>query len=88
MWYEDVLDKLCEDLIECLGICGGYFYTYLHIFKTHRPLLAACCHLRSNGVDYIYNCLQTLWTHGLSHNVLMTFVKDHQDWFIFFLLLH
>ncbi len=86
MWCEDVLDKPCEDLVGCLGVLGGYFYTHLHICKTQRPLLAACSHLRTDGVDDIHNCLQTLWTDGLSHVALMAFAKDHQDWFISFSL--
>ncbi len=84
MWCKDILDKPWEDLVECFGVLGGYFYTHLHICKTHRPLLAAYCHLKSDGVDDIHDRLQTLYTHGLSHDNLMAFAKDHQDWFIFF----
>ncbi len=84
MWCEDVLDKPCEDLVGCLGVLGGYFYTHLHICKTHRPLLATCCHFRTDRVDNIHDLLQMLWIHGLSHDALMDFAKDHQDWFVFF----
>ncbi len=79
MWCEDVLDKPCKDLVGCLGVLESYFYTHLHICKTHRLLLAAYCHLRTDGVDNIHDCLQTLWTHGLSYDALMTFAKDYQD---------
>lgn len=60
MWYKDVLDKLYEDLVGYLGVLGDYFYTHLHICKTHCPLLAACYHLKSDGVDNIHDYLQTL----------------------------
>ncbi len=84
MWCEDVLDKPCEDLVGCLGVLRGYFYMHLHICKTYHPLLAACYHLRTDEVDNIHDCLQTLWIYGLSHDALMAFAKDHQDWFISF----
>lgn len=82
LWCEDVLNKLCDDLVGCLGVLGGYFYTHVHVCKTHRPLLAACCHLKTEGAIDIHDRLQTMWSNGLSHGELMAFAKDHQDWFI------
>ncbi len=37
LWCEDVLNNLCDDLVGCLGVLGGYFYTHVYVCKTHRP---------------------------------------------------
>ncbi len=57
MWCKNVLDKPCKDLVGYFDVLRDYFYIHLHICKTHCPLLATCCHLKSDGVDNIYNCL-------------------------------
>lgn len=77
MWYEDVLDKPCKDLVGCLGILKGYFYMHLHICKTYCPLLAACCHFKLDRVNNIHDRLQSLWIYGLFYDALMTFAKDY-----------
>ncbi len=84
LWCKDVLNNLCDDLVGCLGVLGGYFYTHVYVCKTHRPWLGACCHLKTDNVDNIHDRLQTMWSHGLSHDALMPFAKDHQDWFVSF----
>ncbi len=82
LWCEDVLNNLCNDLVRCLGVLGGCFYTHVYVCKTHRPWLGACCYFKTNNVDDIHDCLQTMWSHGLSHDALTAFAKNHQDWFI------
>ncbi len=73
------MDKPCEDLVRCLGVLRDYFYTHLDICKTHYPVLVAGCHLKSDGVDNIYVCLQILWSYGFSYDTLVAFAKDHQN---------
>lgn len=82
MWCEDVLKKPCRDLVGCLGVLGGYFYTHIFICKTHLPLLAVCCHLKTDSLEDIHDRLRTMWTNGLAYSDLMAFAKDHKDWFL------
>ena len=84
MWCEDVLDKPYIDLVGCLGIFGGYFYTNIFVCKTHLPLLAVCCHIKSNCVEDTHDCLCIMWTNGLAYSDLIAFAKDHKDWFFSF----
>ena len=84
MWYEDVLDKPCVDLIGCLGILGRYFYTNLFICKIYLLLLAVCCHLKSDCLKDTHNHFCTIWTNGLAYSDLIVFAKDHKDWFLSF----
>ncbi len=82
MWCEDVLDKPCVDLVRCLGMLGGYFYTHMYICKIHLPLLAVCCHLKIDRLEDIHDHLCMMWTNDLSYNDLMAFAKEHKDWFL------
>ncbi len=41
LYCEDVLNNLCDDLVGCLGVLGGYFYTHVYVCKTHHPWLGA-----------------------------------------------
>ncbi len=55
LWYEDVLNNLCNDLVRCLGILVRYFYICVYVCKTHRPCLENCRHLKIDQVDNIHN---------------------------------
>ncbi len=77
LWCADVLNNLYNDLVGCLGVLGGYFYTHVYVCKTHRPWLGACCHLKTDNIDNIHDCLQTMWSNGLSHDALTAFAKNH-----------
>ncbi len=79
LWGENVLDKPCVDLIGCLGVLGGYFYTHMFICKTHLSFLAICCYLITDYLEDINDCFRTMWTNGLSHSNLTTFTKKHKD---------
>lgn len=37
LWYENILNNLYNDLVKYLGVFGGYFYTHIYVWKTHRP---------------------------------------------------
>lgn len=84
LWCENVLDKPCVDLVRCLGGLGGYFYTQIFICKTYLLFLVVCYHLKIDRLENIHKRLCTMWTNGLVQSDLMTFAKDHKDWFPFF----
>lgn len=63
IWCKYVLDKPCVDLIECLGILGGYFCINIFVCKPHLPLLAVYCYLKTNCPDDTHDHLRMMWTH-------------------------
>lgn len=56
IWFEDILDKPCVNLVGCLSIFRGYFYTHTFVSKTYLPLLAVYCHLKTDYLKDTHNC--------------------------------
>lgn len=82
IWFEDILDKPCVNLVGCLSIFRGYFYTHTFVSKTYLPLLAVYCHLKTDYLKDTHNCFCIVWTNGLAHSNLSAFAKDHKYWFL------
>lgn len=79
IWFENILDKPCVNLVRYLSILGRYFYTHTFVFKTYLLLLAVYCHLKTDYLKDTHNCFRIIWTNGLTHRNLSAFAKDHKD---------
>lgn len=60
IWYENVLDKPCVDLVMCLDSFVRYFYTHIFVSKTDLLFLTLCCYFKINYPENTHNCFRIM----------------------------